>query len=557
MSKKIFPDVPEDLTGASEDDVRALLGDIEALLLKVKDRDEETLGDLTIAEAYEQAKVAVAARGALKAHLDSLGELDATFEAEMAKMTEDIAVVEAAEEVVAEAEAATAEAAVEEPVVEETVAEQEPVLASATQRAAKPRPPQPSAQFAPPADTEPEAPRPALVASTGIPGIMPGEILDGDQLVRAFTEAAGVKSATSREKVVVARADFRNFFPDERKLTEGLTASAANRIIQEVVGDRALTASGGLCAPVTPYYNLMTVATAARPVRDSLAVFNAVRGGLQFGRPLNLADVAGGVGIKTESEDAAGGTFATKDCLFVECPTFETSYLNMIYRCLQFGNLNSRAFPEMVSQAIELAVAYHARVADSALLDYIGDSSTAVTQAQLYGATSTLIDSLLFAAAGMRSRNRMSIDSRFRVLLPAWARELMSADTVNSQFYRGQVEPGNADALLRAYGVEPTWYLDTETGAGQIFGTQSAGALLDFPTTVVAYIFPEGSYLFLDGGTLDLGVVRDSTLNSTNDFEVFAETFEAAAYIGVESLKITATVCPDGSTGGPDTLITC
>lgn len=567
MSKKIFPDVLADLKAATSEELAESLASYEGLLLKVKDRDPEVLGDLDIAGeggALEQAREALAYRTQLNEEIAARAAVEETFEAEMAEMTEGIAApaveealeadeVEAAE-VVAEAEAATAEAS-EEVAVE---VEPEPVVASV--KAAKPRPPAPTKAHAPLPEAEESLTRKVgLVASSGIPGVSQGETLDRESLRSAMTEAYSQGTTMHREKVVVARADWRGAYPENRQLTEGLTASAIRDALESVIGPQALLASGGLCAPVTPYYELMTVATAARPVRDALASFQAVRGGLQFGSPLNLADVAAGVGVKTEAEDAQGGTFALKDCLFVECPDFSTVTLNMIYRCLQFGNLNSRAFPEMVNQAIELAIAYHARVAEAQLLDYIGDNSTHTTQALQYGATSTLIDSLLYAAAGMRSRNRMSIDSRFRVLLPAWARELLATDVVNSQFMRFDVKPGDVDGLLRSYGVEPTWYLDSESGLtnDQVFGTQSAGALLDFPNTLQAYIFPEGSFLFLDGGTLDLGVVRDSTLNSTNDFEVFAETFEAAAYVGVESLRIQAIVCPSGAVAAPSTAITC
>lgn len=44
-----------------------------------------------------------------------------------------------------------------------------------------------------------------------------------------------------------------------------------------------------------------------------------------------------------------------------------------------------------------------------------------------------------------------------------------------------------------------------------------------------AYLFPEGSFLYLDGGTLDLGLIRDTAYNSTNNFKVYGETFEALA----------------------------
>lgn len=34
-----------------------------------------------------------------------------------------------------------------------------------------------------------------------------------------------------------------------------------------------------------------------------------------------------------------------------------------------------------------------------------------------------------------------------------------------------------------------------------------------------------GTWIYLDGGVLDLGLVRDSQLNSGNDFQIFGETF--------------------------------
>jgi hypothetical protein len=59
-------------------------------------------------------------------------------------------------------------------------------------------------------------------------------------------------------------------------------------------------------------------------------------------------------------------------------------------------------------------------------------------------------------------------------------------------------------------------------------------------------MFAEGTFLFLDGGTLDLGVIRDSTLVGTNDYKMFVETFEGVAKIGVESLKVTSTISVNG-----------
>ena len=52
---------------------------------------------------------------------------------------------------------------------------------------------------------------------------------------------------------------------------------------------------------------------------------------------------------------------------------------------------------------------------------------------------------------------------------------------------------------------------------------------------------------------LELGIVRDSVLNATNSYQIFGESWENAAGIGVESLWITSTVCPDGSVTTPAT----
>jgi hypothetical protein len=53
--------------------------------------------------------------------------------------------------------------------------------------------------------------------------------------------------------------------------------------------------------------------------------------------------------------------------------------------------------------------------------------------------------------------------------------------------------------------------------------------------------------LFLDGGTLDVGIIRDSTLVGTNDYKMFVETFEGIAKVGVESLQVTSTIQVNGA----------
>jgi hypothetical protein len=127
---------------------------------------------------------------------------------------------------------------------------------------------------------------------------------------------------------------------------------------------------------------------------------------------------------------------------------------------------------------------------------------------------------------------------------------------IRTQFERFDTDQAKVIALLRSFNIEPTFYIDGANGRSQVFGTQSNGALLAFPPTVVWYLFPEGSFLYLDGGTLELGIVRDSVLNKTNDFQIFGETFESVAYVGVESLAVVSTVCDNGAVSNPIT-VTC
>jgi hypothetical protein len=100
---------------------------------------------------------------------------------------------------------------------------------------------------------------------------------------------------------------------------------------------------------------------------------------------------------------------------------------------------------------------------------------------------------------------------------------------------------GEIDGYLASRGVNITFSSDLN-----VFGSQGAAAMLEFPDTFTWYLFAEGTFLFLDGGTLDLGIIRDSTLVGTNDYKMFVETFEGIAKMGVESLVVTSTISVNG-----------
>jgi hypothetical protein len=111
--------------------------------------------------------------------------------------------------------------------------------------------------------------------------------------------------------------------------------------------------------------------------------------------------------------------------------------------------------------------------------------------------------------------------------------------------------------LLRAHGVNPVFHIDGQGsgvtgGVAQTFVAPATGAIKPFPTKMVWYLYAEGMLQFLDGGRLDLGVVRDSTLDATNDYETFVETFESVANRGFTNgvIQYVSSLCASGGSAG-------
>jgi hypothetical protein len=406
-----------------------------------------------------------------------------------------------------------------------------------------------------------------------------GRQLDGlDELRRETEDAVSAFSSppngVERHKVATIRRDVpadRSLDGlDDEAIVAALRAQTENAWEPNRWTDEAVTASGGWCAPVEPIYDLLNISETQRPVRDSLPQFHASRGSVTFAPPPALGSVlvnpAGShtagraVGVVTDAEDAVA---QAKTVQVVPCPSPVVVKLNAIYRILKFGNLEDRAWPELPSTWGGLLLSAHARLAESVLLKAIGDGSTAVTGGPTtYGAAPAILSQMNRACATYRNRHRMAPNAMMRVMAPAWLVGMLQ-DDVAMRGFEGAELFGATEADVRAWmavrHINLTLFWDGETSGGatgQVVGAQPASvAVLSWPDTVIWYAFAEGSWVYLDNGELDLGVVRDSTLNSTNDYETFAESFEAVAGMGVESLRVTSTLCANGAAGGTVTPV--
>jgi hypothetical protein len=388
------------------------------------------------------------------------------------------------------------------------------------------------------------------------------EIKDDMDLAKLFTERIKTLGRGNGERVVVASLNVE--FPEERRL--GSDAVSNSEKIAAATSRQNIIASGGVCGPVNVDYSLLILSTDDEPIAAALPDFNADRGGLRFMQPPTFGQVgASGTTVWTEATDANPGG-ATKPVQTIACGTEEEVFVDAIPTRLKFGNMQARFFPEMVSANTALALANAARVRELNRLAKIATYSTPVSSGQLLGAARDLLATVDQAAAAYRYRSRLDPEYQLRALMPSWTLDLLRADLVR-QLAHGDdadyfaVTNQQITAWFTARNINVTWFVDgqvAQAAAGgnpatigygyQGFGAQAAGvALNDWPHTLVWYLFAEGTFQRLDGGQMDLGIVRDSLLDSTNDYETFVEIFEGIAMRGFESLQIISAVRPNGA----------
>lgn len=563
----LFPVIPEDLSALSDTDLTSSIEEHLSAMRLIRENNSEFLGDLTAPAIIEQATAGKAQLAALRAEQDLRVQAQENFSDVVADLTADAVALEAdeqpeaadddepaADDDAAEGDAAEAEAEAVAPDADAVVASSAPALR---------RPPAPTRARAGRQDDE-AIQGAVLVAAAGQDAIRPGTELGPDDFSKAMIEKARRLGRPSKsehgteERYLLASAQYR--FPEERRLTSDLESNARKiRALRNTEGG-SLVASGGLCAPVTNLYTIPQFATTARPVRDALPSFNADRGGVNVPTPTTLAGAAGAITIITEANDALGGTFATKSCLDQTCLSYVETTVTIISHCREYGNLNARAWPESIAFENELTMAQHARTAEQYLLDRIKALSINVTQADVYSTIYDLIFAIGKAASGIRYRLRTGDSVRLRALLPSWIPDQMVADAAATQFDRF-LSRQRVVQILRDAGVEPTFYFDTPTtGTSQGFADEVAATALDgYPTVAQWALYVEGAFIHVDGGSLELGLVRDSTLNSTNDFQMFGETFENVARLAPAqaALWITSTVCPSGEFPALTTALSC
>lgn len=240
----------------------------------------------------------------------------------------------------------------------------------------------------------------------------------------------------------------------------------------------------------------------------------------------------------------------TKPCLRIPCPTWTECRPEAEGLCVTHGNLSDRAWPELTQYFINVVMAAHMHRLSAAKIAKI-QTSAGASQATYDGPSdgaADLLGYLELQATDLRSQYRAGRNRTVEVILPEW---VLPAIRANMAARAGVDMMNVTDALILTWfatrGIRPQFVSDYQPLYNLNGGAAEPAA--DWPTEVQALMFFAGAYLEVDGGSIDLGVVRDSTLNATNDFTAaWSEQFYCVVNVGPPARRVTITLDLDGVT---------
>lgn len=573
----------ENLADLSEDEIAEIDAALEAQIDEITEQD-------TTPETVAALNQIGDARDAITAELEARETARAELEAEAAAALARVRPPEPDAEAEPEAETtdppATADAEADPPAAE-VEPEPEAVAASASRRSAARGAPLAAIARNQPRSTRerPESNAPTLPTLTAAPdtrSFTAGQSMSWDDAAVAMVEMLELSRGAHAGAPIrrrVGSLDWRNQYPDDRTLVAGADVEENTRKIFELTHGEdgnlmALTATGGLCAPLEVRYDVVDNAVADRPLRAGLPAFRADRGGLRWMPSPTLADVivdntGGAIDTMVPADDLTGGGTGTKTVQEFTCPTEQSAQIYAISERLRFGNFADRYWPENMRAQMSVARASHSRRAERGLMEAMRTASLQVNGGVLeVGAFRTFVALIRAAARHYRYQYRISEDANLRIVLPTWLPDVLFVDLLWQAPGDGLIN-GVVDAVaqltrhLADFNVSIIWQRDDArtnnvNGAGApAFTAQTAGALTDYPGRVETILFHEGNFVFLDGGQLDFGIIRDSALNAINRFETFFEVFENVASVGLGAWDITIQLCANGATGAPSTSVGC
>lgn len=550
--------LPEDITALSVDELDQFAAAATTRIRELYASEAVELAAQT-AEADEMNKLAgdIKKVGLEKARRDAVTAANAKAKADAGKLLQELS--------------AEPEAEVEDEEPEAVEPEPEPVVASGKKGGAKTQPVQRGAFKNPSlADAQRNAPKAevprresVLTASADIPGWAAGAPLaDMDALTAAIQARARVLPITSRGDDA-QRYPIATLTRDHR-FTLGFDSSLAeiNEVLTAASNPDILTAAGGWCSPSEISYDFFNLVCDDGAL--DLPTVGINRGGIRWPISPSFADVTASTALWTwtETQDIAAVTgtaqSGTKTCGRVPCVTFDEERLHCDGVCLTVGNLTEDAYPELISNFTKLLMAANFHKINRARINEVralSASFTVTNGTAGAGAVAPILGALELQAMDYRARYAMCQDAVLEVIAPRWLRAVMRSD-LRKRMGSGTDMLSATDAYLMqlfdAINVRIQWVGDYQERTTGFLGMPLVLPTL-WPTTIEFMMYAPGTVVLGQGLRLDLGIIRDSVLNATNDHT--AEWMEECWLIfnpGHEVRRLTVNICPDGTTGAAD-----
>jgi hypothetical protein len=338
------------------------------------------------------------------------------------------------------------------------------------------------------------------------------------------------------------------------------TPDEMNEILTAATDVDALVAAGGWCAPSEISYDFYNI-VCEDGILD-LPTVGVNRGGIRFPTSASYGDIVNNFWAWNETQDIAAATgtgqSGTKTCFRVPCPGFNEVRLHCDGLCVTVGNLMEDAFPELIANHMRLTNAGFAHRLNQLRINTLIDPtySTAVTGYGTAGAglVAPVLGSLELTAIDYREKYRMCNDAVLEVVLPRWLRGAMRSDLRKRMGVGMEFQTVTDAQLMNMFdllNIRVQWVTDWQVGTAGLPGGSTPLTL--WPTTVQFLMFAAGTFVLGRGLQLNLGVIRDSVLNQTNDHTgAWQEECWLIAKVGHESRLGTIAICTDGTTGAAD-----
>lgn len=398
-----------------------------------------------------------------------------------------------------------------------------------------------------------------LVASADVRGFTQGAQLTGMNDLVAAMQARARTLPDGRglaNFVPVAQLDRRQDF--RFTVDDQSTAEEVYEVLQAAANPEALVAAGGWCSPSEISYDFYNIVCEDGML--DVPTTGIRRGGMRWPTSPSFGDLASSTGLwvwnETQDIAAATGTAqsGTKTCARVPCASFNEARLDCDGLCITAGNLTTDAWPEQIANFMRLVMAAHAHRVNTRLITKLVALSTAVSLGVSgQGVAVPILDSIELMAIDLRTKYAMCDNATLEGVFPNWVFGMVRADLAKRKGYDSPASSFNITnaeiaAWFTARGISAQFVQDWQVRAAGLPGQSSAAT--GWPTQVSYMMYPAGTFVKGNGLSLDLGVVRDSTLNATNDYTAaWSEDCWLTAMIGHEARVVTVPVCANGGVG--------